>query len=252
MLTEAQKQAFERDGFLVVPDAVPADLVQAMRAEAEVMAQAEPPDMHRRVWHERAVFRRPVFRKILDVSRLIESAKDLIGDDVQLLALDLLLVRAGRGNIGWHRDVNFVSNKTLSMNTGIYLQDLTAEVGPLQVWPGSHRHEDWKPENNHVKEAITVLAKAGSAVFFDASLWHSASPNTSSQNRLSIFPYFGKYWVKRMDNYFTQPLPAELLHTQDPMKRQLLGLGLREGVPSYHGDDPSYNRRGEVGMDFIE
>ena len=58
MLTEAQKQSFECDGFLVVPDAVPLELVQAMRAEAEVMVQAEPPDVHRRVWHERAVFRR--------------------------------------------------------------------------------------------------------------------------------------------------------------------------------------------------
>lgn len=250
MLSEAQKQSFERNGFLVVPDAVPLELLQAIRVEAETMAHAEPPEVHRRVWHERALFRRPIFRKILDARCLIESAQDLIGDDVQLLALDLLLVRAGHGNVGWHRDVSFVSNKTLSMNTGIYLQDLTDEIGPLHVWPGSHRQEDWKPENNHVKDAVKVLAKIGSAVFFDAALWHSASPNASDRDRLSIFPYFGKYWVKRMDNHFIQPLPAELLQTQDPIKRQLLGLGLREGVPSYHGDDPSYNRRGETGMDF--
>jgi hypothetical protein len=53
-----------------------------------------------------------------------------------------------------------------------------------------------------------------------------------------------------MDNYYTQPLPADLLTTTDPMTRQLLGLGLRPGVPSYHGDDESYNRRGEPGIDF--
>jgi hypothetical protein len=65
-----------------------------------------------------------------------------------------------------------------------------------------------------------------------------------------VFPYFGRYWVKRMDEHFTQPLPADLLLTDDPMKRQLLGLGLRPGVASYHGDDESYNRRGEAGLDF--
>jgi hypothetical protein len=54
----------------------------------------------------------------------------------------------------------------------------------------------------------------------------------------------------RMDNYFTQPLPADLLHTTDPMKRQLLGLGLQPGVPSYHGDGERCNRRGEAGIDF--
>jgi ectoine hydroxylase-related dioxygenase (phytanoyl-CoA dioxygenase family) len=250
MLSDIQKLDFERDGFLIVPDAVPQDLIDAMRAAAVVMAGAEPADVHRRTWHERALFRRPVFRKFLDASALFHAAADLIGDDIQLLALDLLLVRAGRGNIGWHRDVGFVSDKTLSMNTGIYLQDLTDAIGPLQVWPGSHRRTDWAPTNNHVADAIKVNAKAGSAVFFDAALWHSASPNTSNSDRLAIFPYFGKYWIKRMDAHFTQPLPAELLHTQDPMKRQLLGLGLRDGVASYHGDDPSYNRRGEAGIDF--
>ena len=53
-----------------------------------------------------------------------------------------------------------------------------------------------------------------------------------------------------MDNYFTQPLPAVLLQTKDPMKRQLLGLELRPGVASYHGDDAGYNRRGEPGIDY--
>ncbi len=55
-----------------------------------------------------------------------------------------------------------------------------------------------------------------------------------------------------MDNFFTQPLPADLLHTDDPMKRQLLGLGLRAGVVSYHGGDENINRRGEPGIDFSD
>jgi hypothetical protein len=53
-----------------------------------------------------------------------------------------------------------------------------------------------------------------------------------------------------MDGHYTQALPADLLTTTDPMTRQILGLGLRPGVPSYHGDDESYNRRGEPGIDF--
>jgi hypothetical protein len=83
------------------------------------------------------------------------------------------------------------------------------------------------------------------------ALWHTGDRNASDRDRLALFPYFGRYWVKRMDNYFTQPLPADLLATTDAMKRQLLGLGLRPGVPSYHGDDEGYNRgRGEPGIDY--
>jgi ectoine hydroxylase-related dioxygenase (phytanoyl-CoA dioxygenase family) len=252
MLTQEQKDAFETNGYLVLEDIIPLDLVHAMREEGERMAAADVPQTPRRTWHERAVFRRPIFRKLLDVSPLVEAERDLLGEDVQLLALDLLLVRPKSGNTGWHRDVTFVSNKTLSINTGIYLQDMSPEMGLLYVWPGSHRRDDWKVENNTCPEGIPVQAKAGTAVLFDAALWHTGEKNSSpDRNRLAIFPYFGKYFVKRMDNYFTQPLPAELLYTKDPMKRQLLGLGLRDGVPSYHGDDPGYNKRGEAGMDFV-
>lgn len=165
--------------------------------------------------------------------------------------MDLLMVRPNSGNIGWHRDAGFVANKTLSINTGIYLQDMSPELGLLWVWPGSHRREAWTVENNVCPDAVPVWVNAGSAVLFDAALWHSGDHNaTPDRQRFAIYPYFGKYFIKRMDAHFTPPLPAELLRTQDPLKRQLLGLGLRNGVPSYHGDDPSYNERGEAGIDF--
>jgi ectoine hydroxylase-related dioxygenase (phytanoyl-CoA dioxygenase family) len=251
MLTNAQTHAFEQDGYLVLEHAIPLDLISAMREEGERMAAADQPQTTRRTWHERALFRRPVFRKLLDVQPLIEAQRDLLGDDVQLLALDLLLVRPASGNIGWHRDVSFMCDKTLSINTAIYLQDMTLEMGFLYVWPGSHRRETWQVKDNVCPDAIPVKVSAGTAVLFDAALWHSGDKNSSPNiNQLAVFPYFGKYFVKRMDAYFSQPLPAELLHSTDPMKRQLLGLGLRPGAPNYHGDDPSYNSRGEAGLDF--
>jgi ectoine hydroxylase-related dioxygenase (phytanoyl-CoA dioxygenase family) len=252
MLTAAQEQAFETEGYLVVEGVLQGDLLAAIRREAEALAAADP-EAERRVWHERVLFRRKPFRDLLDVPALVESARELIGDDVQLLALDLLLVRPGHGNIGWHRDVTFVCNKTLSINTGIYLQVMTPEMGPLRVVPGSHRREDGpRPgKGEALPGEVAVPVPAGAAVFFDAALWHTGDRNASDRNRLALFPYFGRYFIKRMDNYFTQPLPADLLATTDPMKRQLLGLGLRPGIPSYHGDDESYNRgRGEPGIDY--
>src|SRR5947209_10033381 len=141
MLTPAQRQAFEETGYLVLEGVLDGELLARVRREAEALSAGEAPEVGRRVWHERALFRRRAFREVLDVPELVEAACDLIGEDVQLLALDLLLVRPGQGGIGWHRDVTFVCNKTLSMNTGIYLQEMTVETGPLRVVPGSHRWE---------------------------------------------------------------------------------------------------------------
>src|SRR4051794_23117752 len=125
MVTDEQKSEFEEKGYLVVEHVLRGELLDEVRRASQALADAEPPGVDRRVWHERALFRRPAFRKVLDVPELVETARGLIGEDVQLLAMDLLFVRAGRENVGWHRDVQFVCDKTLSVNTGIYLQDLT-------------------------------------------------------------------------------------------------------------------------------
>jgi ectoine hydroxylase-related dioxygenase (phytanoyl-CoA dioxygenase family) len=251
MLTAEQKHAFERDGFLVLERVLEGEVLSSIQAAAKELVQNDKEESDLRIWHERALFRRPVFRRVLDQTKLIEAELALLGEDAQLLALDLLATKPGKGGLGWHRDVNFVCNKTLSINTGIYLQDMTEDVGPLRVVPGSHRWEELPSGNGPFEGEIQVPVKAGDAVLFDAGLWHSGDANRSEEYRLGLFAYFGRYWIKRMDNYFTQPLPAELSQTDDPLKRQLLGLGLRPGVASYHGDDEGYNRRGEAGIDFV-
>ena len=252
MLTSTQKAFFEESGYLVVEDVLQGELLTAVQRESEALAANIPQETTTRVWHERVLFRRKPFRDVLDAQKLIQPAEELLGDDVQLLAVDLLLVRPGHRNVGWHRDVTFVCNKTLSINTGVYLYDMTADMGPVRVAPGSHRWEENPPKGgNSLADEVEVPVSAGSAVFFDAAIWHSGGYNRTDQNRLGLFVYFGRYWIKRMDNYFTQPLPADLLYTKDPMKRQLLGLELRPGAPSYHGDNEGYNRfRGEAGIDF--
>lgn len=250
-MDSADVSSFQAKGYLVVPGVVSSGLLADLRREAEALIAADPPETKRRIWHERVLFRRKPFRDLIRLPKLIDAARLLQGEDAQLLALDLLYIAPGEGNIGWHRDVSFVCNKTLSINTGIYLQEMTDDAGPLRVVPGSHRWDEPPPSGETPEGAIVVPVEAGTAVFFDAGLWHSGGRNNTNQPRLAVFPYFGRYWIKRMDNHFTQPLPADLLAEKDPLIRQLLGLGLRDGAPNYHGDNEQYNRsRGEAGIDF--
>jgi hypothetical protein len=165
MLTAIQRHDFDESGYLVVEGALSTALLQNVREASQALAAAVPGGIDRRIWHERALFRRPAFRKILDAEVLVAAATDLIGDGVQLLALDLLYTRAGKGEIGWHRDVGFVCSKTLSMNTGIYLQDMTEEMGPLRVVPGSHRREEPPSPGASLPDEKIVTAPAGAAVF---------------------------------------------------------------------------------------
>ncbi len=252
IISADQVSEFERQGYLVMDGAVPLSLIERMRIDADAISSQSTEGV--KAMHERALFRRQAFRDLIRCESLTRAAESLIGPDVQLLALDLLLTRSANRSTPWHADVVFSCNKTLSINTAIYLQDLNVEIGQLGIVPGSHR---WQrvPSAEEMQEtppgAIWLSPKAGSAVFFDAAIWHTGGINRTNANRLGVFAYFGHYFLKRMDAHFTQPLPAEFLQASDPLVRQLLGLGLRQGAPNYNGDAPSYNHRGEVGIDFV-
>lgn len=252
MLAQDQQTAFEQSGYLVLEGVFQGERLAALQQESEALAASLPPGEEYHIWHERVLFRRKAFRDVLDSRELIGALAGVLGDDVQLLSMDLLLIRPGCDRKKWHRDVSFVCNKALSVNAGIYLYDMTPQMGPVWIVPGSHRRGEGPPDgaDSHTGQ-VQVPVSAGDMVVFDAGLWHSSGHNRTAQNRLALFAYFGRYWIKRMDNYFTQPLPADLVHTTDPMKRQLLGLELRPGVASYHGDSEEYNRlRGEPGIDY--
>ena len=53
------------------------------------------------------------------------------------------------------------------------------------------------------------------------------------QPRRAIFPYFGHYWIKRMDEFYRRPLPEYIVAHDDPLVRQLFGRGI--AVASVHG-----------------
>jgi ectoine hydroxylase-related dioxygenase (phytanoyl-CoA dioxygenase family) len=85
-----------------------------------------------------------------------------------------------------------------------------------------------------------VRVRRGTAVVFNAQLWHSGGRNDSDRPRRALFPYFGHYWIKRMDEFYRRPLPDYVVNHQDPLVRQLFGLGLT--TESVHGvyDETTY------------
>lgn len=83
--------------------------------------------------------------------------------------------------------------------TGIvFVDDCTAENGPIEVWPGTHE-QDLPHERTELGLAVPpseldydagqpVLGPAGSVLLFDARLVHSSAPNeTDEPRRLAIY-----------------------------------------------------------------
>ena len=249
MLTALQKEQFDELGYVVIEDILPKDTFSTLLHSAELMGFDQP---HRSSWNERSCFRRRTFSHLLDAPLLNCIARQLIGEDVQLLQLDLLRTRPAENVLEWHRDVNFICNKTLAISCAIYLQETTLQGGPLCVVPNSHRWEQGPPTSQFpLPDEVRIPVAAAAAVIHDSGLWHTATLNRSPVDCWGIFPIFGKFWIKRRDVDCLQPLPSDLLQTRDPLKQQLLGSKLRPGVRPYLGDGEEYNLRGDAGIDFV-
>jgi ectoine hydroxylase-related dioxygenase (phytanoyl-CoA dioxygenase family) len=232
--------AFEREGYVVVQGLLTrAEADAASAAFEDVKATAV--SGQRGSANERVLVRHASLLDVVTKPALHAVLAAIFGDDLQLLAYDSLETPPHAGALrDWHADFGFRAAETLTANVGVYLQDMTDEVGPLYVVPGSHRCDTGPtPEQRHepVEGEVKAAVSAGDAVVFDAQIWHTGSRNDSDRPRRAVFPYFGRWWLKRMDAYYETPLPETITGPDaDPVLRQLFGLRAPASA-SVHGAD---------------
>ena len=172
---------------------------------------------------------------------LLDFAERLVGPFLQLDNLTLAAFPPRQGPApgavvsGWHRDrwgrmPSGHYERPLGLNAICYLQDLTDEVGPLRVIPGSHvepiavdADERHRP---HPREQLLCL-RAGDVVVTHSSLLHSGTPNLSSRKRYLFSVYYNISWLKFTDD-FTGPncrdLIARARRRNDHRSLRLLGV----------------------------
>ena len=165
--------------------------------------------------------------ELIEHAPILERHQALFGAQTQLLQFDLL--RQGPNstfpNRAWHRDFSFPGERPLSVNTILFLDDRTEEVGPPRVVPGSHRGEAM-PSRERVHDPspneVALLAKAGDAVFINSAIWHSGGRNSGAGLRRGIYLYYGFWWLKRYENDVA--LPWQTLDSASQQRLQLLGV----------------------------
>ena len=109
-----------------------------------------------------------------------------------------------------------------------YLDDLTLDLGPTTIIPGSHRAAR-PPENESTYEGVVphaVMLKAGDLCLFRSDLWHAAALNTSDRRRYMVQVHYGHSavgkWYPPIEN--ESLYSPEVLAAVSPLHRKLLGL----------------------------
>jgi len=211
-LTVAERDALERDGYLLVASLLDGSAVDQLRAHLEALVAQEvaaghanygdPGTVEAGVVHAKLEPADPGFRPLCEHRLLADAAVAVLGGPWHMSGLGLRAPLPGCGHQGWHPDFGIEHRSTSgpwrSLSAMWCITAFTADNGSLRVIPGSHRVAadpvdvlapgcEMGPHPDEVK----IVAPAGSVILFNgADLWHSGTFNYSMRPRLAVTASF--------------------------------------------------------------
>ena len=238
MVTEAEEREFAEQGYMVIEDAIPPDLVERATEVVDRLTVDQKareglgPSDGINIFD--FIGKDDVFLELLDYPTTFPKVWGILGWNIQLYHSHSIITPPnavsgpGQQGLNWHKDSGRLNNELetdpqprISLKVAFFLTD-TTELGRanLYVIPGSHLLNklpvdgDKKP-----KGGIAVRAKPGDAVFFDRRIWHASSPNTSDMTRKVLFYGYSYRWLRPRDNMTVDHVMGRV----DPIRQQLLG-----------------------------
>ena len=216
MITDDQRTAYRRDGFIVVPGLVTGDELAEIRSViADLVAGASGIDVHTDVYDLEPGHRRgapqvrrikqphavhPAFARLVRKPAVLEVLKALLGPDLRMQGSKLNMKAARYGSpVEWHQDWAFYPHTNDDiLAIGVMLDDTDLANGPLMVVPGSHRGPVWDHHGDdgrfcglvdptdiaaEIARAVPLTGAAGSMSFHHVRALHGSALNTSDRDR---------------------------------------------------------------------
>lgn len=158
-ITEDQRAAYQRDGYLLLDSFISPEWLSRLRAAADAFVEesrsvtASDKRFDVEPGHSADT---PRLRRLISPVDLDETFRELaLEGPIAQLAVALLGAPArfhhsklnfkwsdGGEEVKWHQDIQFWPHSDLSpLTIGIYLDDVDDEMGPMGIVPGSHRGE---------------------------------------------------------------------------------------------------------------
>ncbi|MFB3041633.1 MAG: phytanoyl-CoA dioxygenase family protein [Candidatus Poribacteria bacterium] len=239
-LTEEQRQTFDRDGYLIVPQAIDGQAIEGLIEEGDrLMASFEHDGYyaHRRT----GLVQEPAFAKLATNSSTVSLIVQLLGPNIHITNTALIYKhpqssmtsepRNWHRDVGVHLDVGHQICPRVGLKVGYCLTDFTEPNSGATLFVR---------ESNNLAEPLAIPAgqidppaydepmlRAGDAFLFESRIYHAPALNFT--NRIAKVVIYGyRYrWIKpdyylRYHNDRLQPDDA-LTEKLDDIGRQLLG-----------------------------
>jgi ectoine hydroxylase len=217
VLTQAQREAYFENGYLLLERIVPQEWIERLRATTtEMVGHSRSVTKSDSVWdlepgHSalRPKLRRlsapcdhhPTYWEYVAQSLLGDIAADLLGPHVKFHHSKLNFKSSEGGTeVKWHQDIQFWPHTNYSLLTiGTYIYDCAVESGALGVIPGSHNGELFDQYNDKgqwtgcladkdlrrvdLSKAVYLEGAAGSLTIHHCRTIHGSKQNNSEAER---------------------------------------------------------------------
>jgi len=223
---EQEVRFFLKWGYLVVDDAVTADQVETLRAALDATFARRGEQFTHQLLEED-----DRFAILLDNAPVLRRITAILGTCVQLHSATARVTTPGAPDQDWHRDGPWpvdpdgtpIGSTPGQVNCGYYLDELTADNGPIAIVPGSQR-APFRPPKGHPEfpDQLVVLAKPGQAVLFNGWLYHRGVANRSDRSRRVCLMCYQNAWMKSREP-FDGPRVRRLREHGTAQRKLLLG-----------------------------
>ncbi len=236
-LTEQQRQNFDRDGFLVVPNALtPETVAQLVEAGDHLMQKFLDDPQETYLQLRQGIVQEEAFAGLVAHSTTVPLVVQFLGPNIHLHSASLIYKKprdpaATAPERGWHRDIGIAEDLghngllRLGIKVCYCLTDFhQPNAGLTLMAPGSHFLQEplgiaaGQVDPDQVSEP---RLNAGDALFFENRTYHTAAPNLSHNLSRVIIHGYAYRWMKP-DVHLDVP-DERVLQRPDPIECQLLG-----------------------------
>ncbi len=242
-LTPKEKKALDEQGYFILSDAIEPKVIKQLREVFEQLCEQErvaaghqTPQTSGTRHLADLISKSPLFQHLYTHPKLLAAVYYVLKREFHLTRVSGRDPLPGYGAQGLHADWVTAVAEFQVVNSLWLLDSFTAESGPTRLVPGSHllKHMPDKkllaPTRPYSGE-VFALAPAGSAIIFNAHIWHSGTHNQKQAHRRVIdclfnsrdASFFNSTETQEMVEQLSPAAPPAFLEQVSPAVRYLLG-----------------------------
>ena len=240
-----QRESFDKDGFLVLRDAVDPETLASLNEAGDRLAESflKKPQVHNRPEYNHldlrpGLLREPALLSLVTHTSTVPLVVQLLSPNIHLHSTALIYKRPESPDTpsfrrGWHRDIRIPKDlghenlPRVGIKICYCLTDFDrSDSGMTLMARGSHlrtkplviKKDEIDPPD---EEVCDLRLNAGDALLFENRIFHTAAPNRSDRTSRVLMYGYAYRWMKP-EVYLENPSRQDLEQC-DPVTYQLLG-----------------------------